>query len=170
MDKYSKKFVALHWVLGAILTFLLVGATLKLPHLPKVGGDLSPYKMHIIVGVIALILLIIRVILAKKEPEFTLYNSPKDALVKWNHRLIYLFTAATAISGMATTKISHLGAVVLAGAKATSYTGATTVVANLASLHSVSSKILMALIAMHIVGVVAYVVTKKDNVIKRMWF
>jgi len=168
MEKYSKKFVTLHWLHGAILAFLLIGATLKLPDLPKVGGDLSAFKMHIIVGVIAFILLIIRVILVRKEPDFKVYNSSKDILVKWNHRLIYLFIFISAVSGMATAKISNLGSDVLLGTN--SYTGVTPLVKTLASVHSISTTILMVLIAMHIIGVILYTIQTKDNIIKRMWF
>jgi len=170
MEKYSKKFVTLHWLHALLLAFLLIGATLKMPDLPKVGGDLSSFKMHIIIGVLALILLIIRVILVKKEPEFLLYNSPKDILVKLNHSLIYLFIFISAFSGMATAKISNLGSVVLFGANPSTYTGVTPLVEKLASIHSISTTILMVLIAMHIIGVVLYIIQTKDNVIKKMWF
>ncbi len=170
MQKYTKDFILIHWIHALILAFLLIGATLKLPDLPKVSGDLAPFKMHIIIGIIAILLLVFRLILLKKQPYIKLYNGAKQVLVDINHRLIYLIIFIVGISGVATAKLSNLGSIVLFGADASNYLGETSLVKVFANIHSISTTVLMALIAMHIVGVILYTIKTKDKVIKRMWF
>ncbi len=170
MEKYSKKFVALHWIHALILLFLLIGASLNLPDLPEVSGDLKPFKMHIIIGVVAIFLLISRLILVTKEPKFKLYDNSKEILVKWNHRLIYLVILITGASGIAMAKISNLGEVAVFGAEQKIYSGKSDTVELFANIHDISTKILIALITMHIIGVVLYTIQTKKKIIKRMWF
>ncbi len=170
MEKYTKSFVALHWIHAALLAFLLIGASLKMPDLPKTGGDLSAFKMHMIIGAIATLLLAIRWIMLRSQPHFTLYESSKQKLVDWSHRLIYLFILIVGLSGVGMAKVSNLGSVAIFGADPSTYAGPTSTVNIFAQIHSVSTTILMILIAMHVAGVVLYTIQTKTQIIQRMWF
>jgi cytochrome b561 len=170
MNKYTKSFVTLHWLHAILLAFLLIGASLKMPDLPKVGGDLSPFALHMLVGAVATLLLFVRWFMSRSQARFVLYETSKQKLVDWNHRLIYLTIAIVGLSGMTTAKVSNLGSVAIFGSDATNYTGPTSLVSTFAQIHSVSTIVLMALIAMHVVGVILYLIQTKTNIIQRMWY
>ncbi len=141
-----------------------------MPDLPKAGGDLSPYGVHMIIGAIATMLLLIRWFMSHSQSHFTLYETSKQKLVDWNHKLIYLFILITGLSGVGMAKVSNLGTVAVFGGDASSYTGPTPLVNTFAQVHSVSTTILMVLIAMHVVGVILYLIQTKTNIIQRIWY
>jgi len=172
MIKYTKAFVAMHWIHGLLIGFILIAAKAKMEHLPETAGDLSQYKGHIILGLIATLLTVIRIFMARKQPELPPLNMSKfrQNLATWIHRLIYVALLATGITGIATAKSANLGSVVLFGADPSVYAGSEGIVKTLASAHEASTNILIVLILLHIVGVVAYQIQGKGNIIKRMWF
>jgi len=170
MQKYTKKFALIHWIHAILLALLLIGAQASLPNLPETGGDLSPFKMHIIMGVIAMLLLFVRLYMLKNEEKIKIYDNSKQLLVDWNHRLIYIMIFIVALSGMVVAKLSNLGSVALFGNDASNYTGVTPTIETFATVHSVGAKILMALIIVHIIGVVLYIIQTKEKIIKKMWF
>jgi len=171
MERYSNKFVAIHWIHGLLLGFILIGAKLNIPKLTNTPQNLESYKMHMVMGLIAFALLIVRLILLRREPKLKIYKDNfKQALVDWNHRLIYLFIFLSAISGMAIAKVSNLGEILFLKANPNSFSGLTPLVKNFATMHSIFTTILMALIAMHVIGVVVYIIKTKENIIKKMWF
>ncbi len=169
--KYSKKFIIMHWVHALLLTFLLIGASLKLPELGK-NVDLSAFKMHIILGVIATLLTFVRIFMAIKEPKLVpLYSTDniKQKMSDWNHKLIYVTLVIVGLSGIATAKISNLGSVVVFGAKKSNfdYNSLSQLFGN---IHSASTTVLIALIIMHIAGVVMYKYNTGKNAITRVLF
>jgi len=172
MIKYTKAFVAMHWLHGLLIGFILIVAKAKMEHLPDTSGDLSQYKGHIILGVVATLLTIIRIFMARKQPELPPLNMSqlRQNLSKWVHRLIYLALLATGVTGVATAKSANLGSIVLFGADPSQYAGSKDIVKTLASAHEISSTILIILILLHIVGVIAYQIQGKGNIIKRIWF
>jgi len=123
--KYTNAFSAIHWIHAAILIFILIGALLNLPELPDKGGDLSPFKGHMILGFLATLIVIVRLIMLKKQPELKplKMDTFRENIVHWNHRLIYIFILLTGISGMATAKSANLGQVLIFGENPSVYTG-----------------------------------------------
>ena len=172
MIKYTKAFVVMHWLHGLLIGFILIVAKAKMEHLPEISGDLSQYKGHIILGAIATVLTIVRILMARKQPELPPLNMSKirQNLATWIHRLIYVALLATGITGVATAKSANLGSVVLFVAIPSEYTGSESIVKTLASAHEASTTILIVLIFLHIAGVIAYQIQGKGNIIKRMWF
>ena len=162
----------MHWVHGAILAFILVGATLTLPDLPEKASELAPFKGHMIFGFVATLLTFIRIYMVRKEPELPPLNMGdfRESIVKWNHRLIYIVLVIVGLSGMATTKSANIGQVLIFGKDPSVYTGPGGITQTLASLHSMSTTLLMILIIMHVLGVFSYMIKTKENVLKRMWF
>ena len=170
--KYTNSFAAIHWIHAAILAFILIGATLALPDLPAKGGDLSPYKGHMILGFIATAITLIRLSMLRKQPELEPLDMGafRETIVRWNHRLIYLFLLIVGISGMATAKSTNLGQVLIFGKDPSVYGGPDGITATLGLVHSTSSYILMALIAMHVAGTILYMIKSKENILKRVGF
>jgi len=172
MEKYTKSFVAMHWIHALLLGFLLIGATLGLPDLPQKGGDLSPFKGHMILGVIAVLIAVLRLILLRKQPEMAplKVDSFRESVIRWNHRLIYLFVFLAGISGFATAQSASLGQVLIFGSDPSVYTGPGGITETLASIHGASTTILMLLVGMHIAGIISYRLKTGECVVKRMWF
>jgi len=171
MEKHTKGFVAIHWVHGAILIFILAGATLTLPHLPEKAAELAPFKGHMILGFVATLLTFIRIYMARKQPELPSLDmgSFRESMVTWNHRLIYVMLVVVGLSGMATAKSANVGQVLIFGKDPSVYTGPGGITETLASVHSVSTTLLMILVAMHVAGVLSYIFQTKTNILKRMW-
>jgi len=172
MQKYTKSFAAIHWIHALLIAMVLLGGIANLPDLPKTGEELAPYKMHMIMGFLVFVVLIIRVVMLRKQPKLKPLEvgKSKEKLIDLNHKLLYVFIALTAISGMATAKSANIGQVLIFGKEPSLYTGPGGITATLAQVHATSAYILLALIAMHIGGVIYYAVTKDRGVIKRVWF
>ncbi len=170
--KYTNPFSAIHWTHAAILTFILIGATLNLPDLPAKGGDLSPFKGHMILGIIATAITLIRLLMVWKRPKLEPLDMSafRETLVRWNHRLIYLFLILTGASGLITANSTNLGEVVIFGNDPSLYGGPDGITATLGAIHSTSAYTLMALIAMHVAGVIFYMIKSKENILGRVGF
>ena len=169
--KYTKSFALIHWIHAILITLVLVGGLINLPDLPKSGEELQPFKMHIIMGVLVFVVLIIRVILLKKQPtlEPLDVNKSREFFINLNHRLIYIFITLTAISGIATAKSANIGQVVIFGKDPSVYTGANGITAIFAQIHTISAYTLLVLIIMHILGVISYIAKGNKEIIKRVW-
>ena len=172
MTSYKRSFVAVHWVHALLLGFMLIGASLGLPDLPAKGGDLSAFKGHMILGVITTLVVALRLWMLRSQPEMAplKVSSFRASLVRWNHRLIYLFIIIVGVSGLATAQSASLGQVLIFGSDASVYSGPEGITGTLGSVHGASTTILMILIAMHIAGVVSYRIKTGECILKRMWF
>jgi cytochrome b561 len=169
---YTTRFIAMHWIHGALLAFVLATALLNLPDLPQAGGDVAPFKGHMILGFLATILIVPRLLFLRAEPALPPLDVPawRRRLIEWNHRLIYLLIVVVGLSGMATAKSTHLGEVVIFGDDPSVYTGAEGITATLASVHTAGAYLLTALIVMHIAGTIAYALKRRESPLGRMGF
>ncbi len=171
MQKYTKSFALIHWIHAILIALVLVGGLVNLPDLPKSGSELEPFKMHMIMGAIVFVVLIIRVILLKKQPELEPLNvnQTREFFIKLNHRLIYIFIALSAISGAVTAKSANIEQVVIFGKEPSLYSGAEGLTPIFAQIHTFSAYILLALIVMHILGVISYIAKGNKDILKRVW-
>ncbi len=171
-EKYTKGFALIHWIHGAMIALILIMATFTLPDLPKTASELEPFQGHMILGFIVTLITLLRIYMKSKQPELVALDmdSFRENVVKWNHRFIYLMLIASGITGMATAKSANLDQVLIFGKDASVYTGPGGITETLASLHGASTTLLMILIAMHVAGVVSYILKTKTNILKRVWF
>ena len=169
---YTKIFSAIHWIHAAILIFILIAATINLPDLPAKGEDLSPFKGHIIFGLVATVFTIIRLLVLLKQPKLEPLNMDafRETIVRWNHRFIYIFLLLTGLSGIATAKSTNLGDAIVFANDPMAYGGPDGITDILATIHSFSSYTLAALVAMHIAGTILYIIKSKENILKRVGF
>jgi cytochrome b561 len=170
MSKYTKSFSIIHWVHALIIAMVLVGGVVSLPELPASGEQLAPFKNHMIMGFVVFVVLIIRVVLLKKQPTLLplKVSAFREKLIKLNHRLLYIFIGFSAISGMATAKSANIGQVLIFGKEPSVYSGAGGITATLGQIHTASAYILAALIVMHIAGVVSYALKGNRDIIQRV--
>ncbi len=173
-SKYSKKFVTLHWIHGVIIAFLLIGASLNLPELEvKMSLDqLLQFKMHIIIGIVATLLTVIRVLLAKGEKSKIepLYSVGfKKILANANHILIYITLFIVGISGVLTASSANIGEIAIFGKDLSIYK-ITENTELFGEVHEFATTALIVLIVMHIVGVIGYRISTKKCAVDRMKF
>lgn len=169
INKYSKPSVALHWINGALLVLLLFTGTFILSEIPNGLEKIDSFRMHMILGIVTLIVSIVRIvnIIKTEEPEKLQMSSFRTKMMKFNHIAIYVVIIGIGISGILLARTSSLGEIVFFGADKEIYSHMSDFIVGIT--HGILTKVLIALIIMHIAGVIAYSLQKR-NIIKRMWF
>ncbi len=172
MEKYSKCMVRIHWIHGALIAFALLSAGLVLSEMPDNVEKIGSLKLHMLLGIFITFITFVRIFKIRNHPEMKPLSvgASRENIIKWNHRLIYLFLIIVGLSGVIAAKTSGLGDIVFFAKEAELYADATSLSKLAGTVHAVSTKLLMALIVMHVAGIVSYVIKTKENVLKRMWF
>jgi cytochrome b561 len=168
--KYSNAMILLHAIQGLLILFILGTGTFILSEIPNNLDKLEAFKMHIIVGLTVTVLTLIRiVIVAKSEKlEELKVGAFRAKLIKINHISIYVVLLLVSISGIVLTKGTGIGEMAIFGAVGEIYSSFKDFPMGIA--HAILTKVLMFLIAMHIVGVFSYKIKTKENTVSRMWF
>jgi len=167
-SKYPTGMIIIHW-----LTFLLaavvfyIGTTFENYEFNE--ANMNRYRAHALLGVSIMILTLIRVIIKRKNidnlpVEITYYSSLHRRFVNLVHRLMYLLLIFTPLVGFImvyqTGALSYdLGGPFPEGAHFDE---------NLETLHKILVFSLLALVVVHISGVIMYNLKTKENLIKRM--
>jgi cytochrome b561 len=137
--------------------------------MPNTVEKLPNFKIHMILGFVILLLTIIRYFVNKNQKLVPLVMSSfRQKMMNLNHTLIYLVLILVVISGVALSMGSGFGEIVFFGSEGELYKSFEEFPMGVA--HSILTKVLMFLIAMHIVGVFSYILKTKENILKRMWF
>jgi len=172
MEKYSKCMVRIHWIHGALISFLLLSGGLILSEMPNNVDKIGSLKGHILIGLFVTLITFVRIFKIRKHPEMKPLSvgAGREAIIKWNHRLIYVMLVIVGLSGMIAAKTSGVGDIVFLGKEAELYANASALSQMAGTVHAVATKLLMALIVMHVVGIISYVIKTKEKVLKRMWF
>jgi cytochrome b561 len=89
-------------------------------------------------------------------------------VIKANHIAIYVVLLAIGISGILLSKSSSLGEIVFFGADLEIYSSFKDY--SIGMVHGILTKVLIFLIAMHLVGVISYMTKTKENILKKIWF
>ena len=169
-NRYTAGAIMSHWIQGLMILFVLATGSLVLSNMPNTIEKIGSFKMHMVLGLVILILTIVRIINIIKSPKLKPLNvSPIRAkLIKFNHISIYIVLILVGVSGILLSKSSGLGDIVFFGADAEFYSSFKDYGVGVA--HGFLTKVLLFLIAMHIVGVFSYKFKTKENILKRMWF
>ncbi len=164
--KFSKGTIAIHW-----LTALLI---LILFPLGKYMSGLEPVekigliKVHVALGLLIFILTIIRSWLffkSDRPADIKTGSKFNDKLVIWIHNAFYFLLFGIAISGIATMLSGGYGDALMNG--------------NIKSIknadeilplkgHELIALIIMALLVLHVVGVVKHYILTKENTLNRI--
>lgn len=164
--KYSKTTILTHW-LSAILILALFP-------LGKYMSGLEPeakmglIKLHAALGIIILLLTSIRLFsfFKHKRPEDLKTGSKiNDKLTVWIHNIFYFLLIGIYVSGIATMILGGYG-----DALSTNTSTLIKPAAEIAPLkaHGAMSFIMMALLVLHVVGVIKHYILKKENTLKRI--
>lgn len=170
--RYHPALVGLHWLLAALITLALTMGTLVLKEMPNTSPDkVGSLRGHMILGLVIGALMLVRLVArlrTQRPPVASTGNPLLDQLGKSAHAGLYLLVFAMAASGLATAVQAGLPEIVFGGsvgALPESFAVYTPRV-----VHGWIAKALMALIGLHLVGVVFHQFGIKDRLLSRMWF
>jgi cytochrome b561 len=122
--------------------------------------------VHIVVGLILLAIMVLNLFGKEANLEPLRINNFRKLAIKINHIGLYILIILIIISGYMIAVKSGIWDMVFYGIEKD--------IGNLKELkptifHNILSKVLMGFIVVHILGVVYYIVSKKENIVKRMW-
>ena len=166
--RYHPALVVLHWLLAACLIGLLIAGSLILE--PLANDDpakLISFRLHMGLGLVTLFLMVLRlaVRLTTRQPALADTGSPLlDRLARANHWALYILAFVMAGSGIAFARASGLpDAVFGSGPMPPDFDGLLA-----RQLHGIASKLLMALIALHIAAALWHQFVRRDGLMDRM--
>lgn len=166
IKKYPKTLIIIHWLTFLLFIFVFVVGNILEDFNEK---NFNTYRLHAIPGMLILVLTIIRIIIKRKNSnnlpaEISYYNKSHKLFVNIVMILIYLLLILTPLVGFImvyqTGALNYdLGGPFPTGAELNE---------TLAELHEVLVKMLLALIAIHVSGVIIYKFKTGENLLKRI--
>lgn len=170
VKRYHPALVALHWITAFLLIGALIGGTFNMADVPNSDpAKVDTLRMHMIIGAVALVLLLVRLVLRHRTAHPPQVDSGTPALTRvarMTHLGLYALAIAMAASGMALSIASGLPEMVFAGAPLPeSFWDYTPRV-----VHGVIAKLLGLLILLHVAAALWHQFGRKDGIFARMWF
>jgi cytochrome b561 len=169
--RYRPLLVAMHWLLALMIPVALAGGSLVLVKIPNTDPmKVQALREHMGGGVLLLVLMLIRLVVRMRTAHparASTGNSALDRTAWLSHRLLYLFVLGQAGSGLYMAMQAGLPDLVFAGHGALP---ADFWVFPMRSVHYVISRLLMALIALHVAGALYHTLILRDGLLFRMWF
>lgn len=167
--RYHPALTTLHWLLAFCLVGLLIAGTTILAPLPNDDpAKLISFRLHMGLGLVTLALLVLRLVArlaTSHPPRIDTGNALINRLAPATHWALYALAFTMAISGMAFSRASDLPDAVFGdGAMPGSFDHPARAV------HGIASRLLMALIALHIAAALWHQFIRKDNIMARIWF
>lgn len=171
VTRYHPALVALHWALAVLILFDLGIASLVLVHIPNDAPmKIEGLRSHMIGGLLILTFMLVRLAIrtgTAKPAEAPTGSAFLDGVAWWSHRLLYVTVFGMIASGLIMGLQAHVPDVVFFGR---GHLPADFWVYPLRSVHYVLSRLLMALIGLHICGALYHVIVRRDRLFHRMWF
>lgn len=169
--RYPAAIVVLHWLLAALVALALMAGTFALAQLPNSSPDkIGALRGHMTIGILIGVLMLVRLVARLRGPlpeHAPTGNALLDLLGKTVHRALYLLVLAMVASGVATALAAGLPDIVFRGAGAlpADFSGYAA-----RAVHGLAAKVLMALVALHVAGVIVHQFILRDRLLSRMWF
>ena len=171
VSRYHPALVVLHWGLALLITAALALGALALVKIPNTSPmKLEALRSHMSGGIVILALMLARlaVRIRSAHPAPASAGHPLlDRLVLTSHRLLYFTVIAMAGSGIVMALQTNLFDSVFAGR---GQIPADFWVFPIRSVHYALSRLLMTLIALHVVAALYHAVILRDGLQKRMFF
>jgi cytochrome b561 len=170
--RYNNISVILHWLLAAMLILaLFMGATV-LAEIPNSDPEkLSSLKGHMILGFIITLFMIVRLVVKMKTvnpPQMDSGNALRDRIGYSLHNALYLLVILMGISGFGIAVLAGIPDAILGVAGATLPETFNELLPRLA--HGVIAKLIMGLVALHVIAAIYHQFILKDNILARMKF
>lgn len=171
VGRYQWGLVILHWALAALILFDLGIATAVLRHIPNdVPRKLEGLRSHLGGGLLILVLMTLRLGLRLRTdvpPHAPTGNASLDRLAWLSHRAFYVAVFGMIASGATLAMQARLPQVLFMGQGVlpNDFWGYSA-----RYVHLVCARLLMALIALHLAGVLYHSLLLRDGLLRRMWF
>jgi len=171
ISRYHPLLVALHWVMALLTIAALALGALVMVKIPN--GDpmkIEALRSHMSGGAVILALMLVRLFVRTRtaHPQAATTGNPKlDRLAWLSHRIFYPAVFGMAASGLFMAMQTGLPGIVFLGHGALP---ADFWAYPVRTVHYVLSRLLMALIALHIAGALYHTFVRKDGLLRRMWF
>jgi cytochrome b561 len=171
VSRYHPALVVLHWALAFLITAALALGALLMVKIPNTSPmKLEALRSHMSGGMVILVLMSIRLVIRARTPHPAPASAGHpllDRLAWMSHRLFYVTVAAMAGSGIIMALQTGLFDTVFArhGSVPPDFWAFP-----IRYIHYLLSRILMALIAMHIVAALYHAFVLRDGLLGRMFF
>jgi cytochrome b561 len=168
--RYHTALVVLHWLLAVFLIGALAAGSLVLAPVPNSDpGKLTSFALHMGLGLTILVLMLVRLAVrlsTAHPPRVATGHALADRLAPAVHWALYAVAIAMAVSGMVMSRQSGLpDAVFGSGPMPADFAGLPARAA-----HGLLSKLLMALILLHVAAAAWHQLVRRDGVMARMGF
>lgn len=171
VSRYHPVLAALHWLLAVLTIAALALGALVMAHIPNSEPmKLEALRSHMAGGVLILLLMLVRLFVrarTKHPVAAPTGNRALDRLAWASHRLLYVAVLGMAGSGLFMALQTGLPAIVLAG---DGILPADFWVFPIRTVHYLFSRLLIALIALHVAGALYHTLILKDGLLRRMLF
>ncbi len=171
VSRYHPALVVLHWVLALLIVAALALGALVMVKIPNTSPTkLEALRSHMSGGLAILVLMLVRLVIRSRtaHPEPATAGHPLlDRLAFLSHRMFYGTVVLMAISGIIMALQSGLLDTVFFGQ---GHLPADFWAYSFRYVHYVASRILMALIALHIVAAFYHALVLRDGLLRRMFF
>ena len=170
--RYHPLLVAIHWIMALMILVLLLAGAFLLEPLPNT----DPQKIdglfgHMLFGLTVMVLLIVRIVVklrTRNPPHVETGNALIDRAGVWAHWALYGLIFVVAGSGMAMSAMAGLPDIVFGGSGAPLPESFWDYPPRY--VHAIATKLLGALILLHIAAAVWHQAIRKDGLMARMWF
>jgi cytochrome b561 len=170
VSRYHPLLVALHWILAVLIIAALALGALVMVKMPNTDPmKLEALRSHMIGGTLILVLMLVRLVVRIR----TEHPAPPstgmrvlDRLAWVSHRMLYAAVIGMAVSGLIMALQTGLPGILFGG----STLPADFWVYPIRSVHYVISRVLMAVITLHIVGALYHTLLLRDGLLRRMFF
>ncbi len=170
VSRYHPLLVALHWVLAVLIIAALALGALVMVRIPN--GDpmkVEALRSHMIGGSLIAVLMLIRLVVRMRteHPAISSAGNPVFDWLAWaSHRMLYLAVLGQAASGLLMALQTGLPGIVFGGGTLPADFWAYPI----RTVHYLFSRILTALIVLHIAGALYHTLVRRDGLLRRMLF
>ena len=170
-SRYHPMLVALHWMLALLIPTALALGTLVMAKIPTSDPmKIDALRGHMAGGILILTLMPVRLLIrfGTRRPAAASTGSPFFDGVAWaSHRMLYIAVIGMAAVGLSLAfETGILGILIGESPQLPPDFWAY----KLRWAHYLISRLLWALIALHVAGALYHVLLRKDGLLHRMWF
>jgi cytochrome b561 len=171
VSRYHPVLVILHWLLALLIVAALALGALVMAKIPNSDPmKLEALRSHMTGGAAILLLMVVRLFVrssTRRPPAADTRSSFLNVLGWLSHRLLYVAVLGMALSGLIMALQTRLPWIVFAheGSLPASFWAFP-----IRWVHYGFSRLLMALIALHVAGALYHTIILRDHLLRRMWF
>ena len=167
VEKYSNRSIWIHWV-SAILIFLTIPTGLAMSETEATAMRLFLYKIHFVIGALVFLLALFHIYVYFKDerpPKIDTGNKFRNKLVNILHRILTILIIVLTITGV----VSLFPTTIWSSTINNDYQSLPILYDSIfVTIHHIQGLIFIALIVLHVGGIVLHRVTKDITILQRM--